>query len=154
MHCCPEQGKEHSRQDSTVNRVTQLWARHCGIFFLAGAWNFSLLQNVQTSTKVHPPFYSMGTRDSFSGVKVARTSVDHSPSSSAKVKNKWSYTSTLLTFTAFVGKILPFFNEITYKPSTTEDCSMTLQQQVTSDLTASALMWFNLQIYKGVLISP
>jgi hypothetical protein len=82
----------------------------------------------------------MGTGNSFLGVKVARTLADHSPPSSTKVKNKCSYTSSLPTFTAYVGKILPFFNEKTYKPSMTVDCSMTLLLQVRSDLTASALM--------------
>jgi len=88
----------------------------------------------------HPASYSMGTGDSFPGVIVARTSADHSSPSSTKVKSKWSYTSTLPTFTACVGEILPFFNEKTYKLSMTVNCSMTLLQQVRSDLTASALM--------------
>jgi hypothetical protein len=35
-----------------------------------------------------------GTRDSFSGCKVAKAQADHSPRSSAEVKNVWCYTST------------------------------------------------------------
>jgi hypothetical protein len=42
----------------------------------------------------HPASYPMGTRDSFSGSKAARCEADHSPPSSAEVKNSWSYTST------------------------------------------------------------
>jgi len=39
----------------------------------------------------------MGTRDSFPGGKTAGREADHSPPSSAEVKNKWSYTSTHIT---------------------------------------------------------
>jgi hypothetical protein len=54
----------------------------------AGTGGFSLRQNVQTGSRAHPAFYSMGT-DIFS-----RCKVDHSPHSSAKVANEWSYTFT------------------------------------------------------------
>ena len=43
--------------------------------------NFFLPQNVQTGSGVHPASYSNGE-------------VNHSPPTSAKVKNEWSYTST------------------------------------------------------------
>jgi hypothetical protein len=36
----------------------------------------------------------MGTRDSFPGGKAAGRETDHSPPSSAEVKNAWSHTST------------------------------------------------------------
>jgi hypothetical protein len=42
----------------------------------------------------NPCSYAMGTRDSFPGVKWPGREADHSPPSSAKVKNAWSYTST------------------------------------------------------------
>jgi hypothetical protein len=41
----------------------------------------------------HPASYPMGTRDSFPGVKRPGREADHSPPSSAEVKNAWSYTS-------------------------------------------------------------
>jgi len=36
----------------------------------------------------------MGTRSSYLGLKRPKREADHSPSSSAEVKNVWSYTST------------------------------------------------------------
>jgi hypothetical protein len=43
---------------------------------------------------VHPLSYPMGNRGSFRGGKAAGAEDDHSPPSSAEVKNGWSYTST------------------------------------------------------------
>ena len=60
-----------------------------------GTGGFSLRQNVQTGSGAHPAFYSMGT-DIFS-----RCKVDHSPPSSAKVANEWSYTFTPRTRLGF-----------------------------------------------------
>jgi hypothetical protein len=49
---------------------------------------FNLLHSVQTDTGAHPAFYPMGTGDSFSpGAKWQGRYADHSPRSSAKVKN-------------------------------------------------------------------
>jgi hypothetical protein len=41
-----------------------------------------------------PASSPMGTREFFSGVKRPGREADHSPPSSAEVKNAWSYTST------------------------------------------------------------
>jgi hypothetical protein len=41
----------------------------------------------------HPPFYPVGTRGSFLGIKLPGRKADHSPLSSAEFKNAWSYTS-------------------------------------------------------------
>jgi hypothetical protein len=50
--------------------------------------NFSLLHSVQTGSEAHPAPYTMGTGGLFSlGVKRPGREVDHSPPSSAKVKN-------------------------------------------------------------------
>jgi hypothetical protein len=60
----------------------------------AGAGNFSLHHRVQNGSGAHPASYTMGTRDSFPGVKRPGREADHSPPSSAEVKNAWSYIST------------------------------------------------------------
>jgi hypothetical protein len=57
-----------------------------GVRFPAGARDFSLL-SVQTHSRVHPASYPVGNRGSFPGGKVAGHEADHSPPSSAKVKN-------------------------------------------------------------------
>jgi hypothetical protein len=62
--------------------------------FPVGAGNFSLHHRVQNGSGAHPASYPMGTRGSFLGVKRPRREADHSPPSSAEVKNAWSYTST------------------------------------------------------------
>jgi hypothetical protein len=62
--------------------------------FPARAGNFSLHYCVQNGSGAHPASYPMGTRGSFPGVKRPEHEVDHSPPSSAEIKNAWSYTST------------------------------------------------------------
>jgi len=52
----------------------------------AEAGNFSLRHHVQTGSGAHPTSYPMGTGDSFLGVKWLGSEADHSPPSSAKVK--------------------------------------------------------------------
>jgi hypothetical protein len=54
--------------------------------FLAGAGNFSLHHRLQNSSGAHPASYPMGTRNSFPGVKRPGRESDHSPPSSAEVK--------------------------------------------------------------------
>jgi hypothetical protein len=61
--------------------------------FPTGAGNSSLHHRVQTSSGAHPASYPMCTRGSFLGVKRPGREADHSPPSSADVKNAWSYTS-------------------------------------------------------------
>jgi hypothetical protein len=62
----------------------------------AGTGNFSLHHRVHTGSGAHPASYPMGNRGSFpgEGVKRLEHEADHSPPSSSKVKNEWSYTST------------------------------------------------------------
>jgi hypothetical protein len=62
--------------------------------FPAWAGNFPLRHHVQTGYGAQPASYPMGTGVSFSGVKRPGCEADHSPPSSAEVKNAWSYTST------------------------------------------------------------
>jgi hypothetical protein len=54
--------------------------------FPAGAGNFSLHHPVQNGSGSHPASYPMGTSGSFPGVKRPGREADHSPSSSAEVK--------------------------------------------------------------------
>jgi hypothetical protein len=49
--------------------------------------DFSLLHSVQTGSWDHPSSYSMGTGGSFPEVKRQEREADHSPPSSAEVKN-------------------------------------------------------------------
>jgi hypothetical protein len=58
--------------------------------FPAGAGNFSILHRVQNGSRAHPASYPMGTRGSFPGGKAAGREADHSPPSSAQVKDAWS----------------------------------------------------------------
>jgi hypothetical protein len=54
----------------------------------AGAINLSLLHSVQTDSGAHPASYPMGTRGSFPRVvKRPGLEADHSPLSSAEIKN-------------------------------------------------------------------
>jgi hypothetical protein len=57
---------------------------------------FSLLHIVQTGSGVYPTSYKMGTGGSFPGVKRQGPEADHSPPTSAEVKNMWIYISTPL----------------------------------------------------------
>jgi hypothetical protein len=67
-----------------------------------GSTDFSLHHRVQTGSGAHPASYPMGTEGSFSGIKRPGRETDHSPPSSAEVKNTWSYTFTLsYVFTAW-----------------------------------------------------
>jgi hypothetical protein len=56
-------------------------------------WEEIFSAPVQTGRGVHPASYTMGT-GSFPGVTRPRRGVDHPPSSSAKVKEGVSYTTT------------------------------------------------------------
>jgi hypothetical protein len=49
--------------------------------------DFSLLRSVQTSSLAHPSTYAMGTWSDFPGVKRPVRESDHTPPSSAEVKN-------------------------------------------------------------------
>jgi hypothetical protein len=53
----------------------------------------SLCDCIQTSSGAHPAFFPVGTRGSFPGSKALGLEADHSPPSSAEVKNVESCTS-------------------------------------------------------------
>jgi hypothetical protein len=56
----------------------------------------------------------MGTRGSFPGVKRPGREADHSPQSSAEVKNAWSYTSTLPNTPSRSGAQLKHMDNFTF----------------------------------------
>jgi hypothetical protein len=60
--------------------------RSSRVRFPAGAGNFSLHHRVQNGSGALPASYPMGTGDSFLGVKRPGREADHSPPSSAEVK--------------------------------------------------------------------
>jgi hypothetical protein len=51
-----------------------------------GAANFSLHHRVQNDSGAHPASHPMGTKGSFPGLKRPEREADHSPPSSAEVK--------------------------------------------------------------------
>jgi hypothetical protein len=61
--------------------------------FSAGVGNFSFHNRVQTGSGVHPAPYPVGTDAASLVVKRPVHETDHSPPSSAEVKNAWSCTS-------------------------------------------------------------
>jgi len=65
-----------------------------GVRFLSGAGNFFLRHRIQRGFGAHPDSYRTGTGGPYPGVKRPGREADHSPPSSAEVKNAWSYTST------------------------------------------------------------
>jgi hypothetical protein len=78
--------------------------------------NFFLRHRLQTGSEAHPVSYPVSTRDSFPGGEA-----DHSPPSSAEVKNVWSYTSTpqyvFMVWSLVKHRdILPFMNTVNLTP--------------------------------------
>jgi hypothetical protein len=74
--------------DSSVGKALgyALDDRGSRVRFPAGAGNFSLHHRVQNGSGVHPASYPMGTRGFSLGVKRLGRGTDHSPPSSAEVK--------------------------------------------------------------------
>jgi hypothetical protein len=62
--------------------------------FPEGAGNCFLHHRVQNGSGAHPASYPMSSKAFFLGGKAAGAWSDHSPPSSAAVKNAWSHTST------------------------------------------------------------
>jgi hypothetical protein len=58
------------------------------VWFPVGAGNFSLYHHFQNGSGAHPASYPVGTRGSFLGVKRLGCEADHSPPSSAEVKER------------------------------------------------------------------
>ena len=60
----------------------------CFSFLFYNSIYFSLIQNAQTSYTAHPVSYSMGTGGCCPGVRRPWREAEHSPPSSAKVRNE------------------------------------------------------------------
>jgi hypothetical protein len=75
-------------RDSSVGIATGygLDDRGSSVRFPAGAGNFSLHHRVQNGSGVHPASYPVGNMGSFPGVKRPGYEADHSPPTSAEVK--------------------------------------------------------------------
>jgi hypothetical protein len=75
-----------------------------------GARNLFFLQNVQTGSKVHLPFYGVGTRGPVPAAERSGGERNHSSPPTADVEKKWSYTFTPppYEFMALTGTNLPF----------------------------------------------
>jgi hypothetical protein len=100
----------------SVQRLTTDWTT--GVWSLADASDFSSsLACVQTSSEAHTASYPMGTGGSFPGSKVwPEHHPDHSPPSSAKVKNeKGLYLlPPLVDFMPVAGQLLLLSTGSTY----------------------------------------
>jgi hypothetical protein len=82
-------------QDSAVGITTgyRLDGQGAGVRVPVGQ-DFSLLYVVQSGSEAHPASYPMVIGPLSPGVKRLGHEADHSPPSSAEVKNTWIYTST------------------------------------------------------------
>jgi hypothetical protein len=83
------EGRSHKSRDSSVGIALGygLDDRGSRVRFPAGAGNFSLHYRVQDGSGAHTTSYPVGTRGSFpGGVKRPGREADHSPPSSAEVK--------------------------------------------------------------------
>jgi hypothetical protein len=81
---------------SSVSTVTRLWAGRTTLDSRQGQGRdipFSPLM-CPDQLRVPPSLLANGYRGSSPGVKQPRRDADHSPQSSTKVRNAWSYTST------------------------------------------------------------
>jgi hypothetical protein len=65
-----------------------------GVRVPAGAGNFSLLHRLQNGSGATRALIQWVPRDLPLGVKLPGLGADHSPPSSAEIRNAWSYTST------------------------------------------------------------
>jgi len=65
-----------------------------GVQYVAGAGSFSLLHCIQTGCGAHLASYPVDTGNSFPGSKALGHETNHSPLTSAQVKNAWNHSST------------------------------------------------------------
>jgi hypothetical protein len=96
-------GRILARKDGALNFRCTLRMRFCASCISSFNTLFSILGYIMLSFEGiwvsmgvvrHPASYPMGTRDFSLGVKRPGREADHSPSSSAEVKNAWNYIST------------------------------------------------------------
>jgi hypothetical protein len=79
---------KYKSRDSSVGIALgyELDDRDSRVRFPEGTGNFCLHHRVQNGSEAHQASYPMGTRDTFMGVKQPGREADHSPPSSAEVK--------------------------------------------------------------------
>jgi hypothetical protein len=96
-------GRLLARQNGALNVRCTLPMRFRASYISSFKTLFSVLSYIMLSFERicvsmgvvrHPVSYLVGTRDSFPGVKRPGREADHSPPSSAEVKNTWSCIST------------------------------------------------------------
>jgi len=73
--------------------LTREYTNNCFSIYFTLRYIF-LIQHVKKICRALPPSYSMGSGGSFLGLRRPWREADHSPPSSAKVKNSWNYNST------------------------------------------------------------
>jgi len=86
---------EYMNQDSSVSTVTRkrgAWLRNWGKTVSSSSRLFSSLKTKCCTAQTAS--YSADTWSSVSEVKWLEHEADHSPPTSVKIKNEWSYTST------------------------------------------------------------
>jgi hypothetical protein len=69
------------------------WTTEISEFESLQRQDFSVIFVVQTGSGVHLASFPMGTGGFLPGVKSPGRKADHSPSTSAEIKNTWTYTS-------------------------------------------------------------
>jgi hypothetical protein len=79
---------------NAVSIVTRLWAGRSGARIPIRARYFLFTKTCRLALRVHLASYWTGSGVFFPAVKRPGNVFDHSPPSSAEVKNEWSYTST------------------------------------------------------------
>jgi hypothetical protein len=84
-----------------IGRLWAGWKKNQGLIPRKEKWFFSHLHSIQIGSKVHPAPYSVGTSDSDRRGQAAGHEADHSPPSSAKVKNVKSYVPTSHMFSLY-----------------------------------------------------
>jgi hypothetical protein len=114
--------------DSSVGIATGLQAGRSGfrVRFPAGARNLSLHHRVQTSSRAHSAPIEWVPGALSLGVKRPRGEAEHSPPSSAEVKNAWSYNFTPQY--AFMAWCLVKHRDTFTLPSPQIECYKPLQQ--------------------------
>jgi len=83
-------------RNSSVSLVTRLRSGRTGVWFPAPVRVFCPRHRVQAGSGAHPPSYIMGSggRVISPGIKFFVYEADHSQTSSAEIKNAWSYSCT------------------------------------------------------------
>jgi hypothetical protein len=100
-HACymprPFHRPNHITESSLSNFLLSPVISSLLVQIFSSAQNLTTVQNrwytFQNGSGAHPASYPIGIRGSFPGLKRPGREADHSPPSSAKVKNAWSYTS-------------------------------------------------------------